>query len=131
QGKFLEWEENYGNLYGSERAVLEQMLERHSVVLVTLDVRGAKSYQKVYPSAIIVALSVPVDQILERITARAPIDSAELERRIEAVTREQAEIDTFDFIVENRAGQLETKTVPRTEKIILNELTKRQSSTRA
>ncbi|MFH1047410.1 MAG: hypothetical protein V1738_03850 [Patescibacteria group bacterium] len=124
-GELLEWEEIYGNLYGSERRMLEQMLNNHPVVFTTLDVRGAKTYQKEVPQVITIAMFVPPEQIPGRILNRGAIDSIELEKRIEAVTDEQNEIGVFDFIVENLDGQLDSSTVPHCKKYILEELQKR------
>jgi guanylate kinase len=120
--KFLEWEETYGNLYGSERAILVKMLKEHPVVFVILDVRGAKSYQKVFPDARIIALFVPPEQIKGRILGRAPMDALELKRRIEAAIVEQKGISVFDFVVKNQDGRLETETIPLIKKFILEAL---------
>ncbi len=123
-GEFLEWEENYGNLYGSERAVLERMLEDYPVVFVALDIRGARTYKENVPGALTLALFVPPEQIPGRILGRAPIDSVELERRVEAVTKEQSEIGIFDYIVENLDGKLEDEAVPRAKNYITEALDK-------
>ncbi len=122
--KFIEWEENYGNKYGSEKATLEQMLEENPVVFVALDARGAKTYQKVFPDAFTLALFVPPEQIPGRILGRAPIDSVELEKRVDAVAEEQSEIGIFDFIVENLDGQLESDTIPHARQFVLKALKK-------
>jgi len=118
QDEFIEWEENYGNLYGSERSKLDEMLEKHTVVFVALDIRGAKTYKEKMPEAISIAMFVPPEQIPARILGRAPIDSVELERRVEAVQEEQDEVGIFDFIIENLDGKLETDTIPHAKQFI-------------
>lgn len=121
-GDFLEWEENYGNLYGSEKDVLNLLRQQHQVVFVSLDTRGAITYKKEVDDAITIALFVPPDQIPDRIAGRAPMESAELDRRVDAVMKEQSKMEDFDYVVENLDSKLESHTIPRIKDIVTKEL---------
>ena len=126
RGDFIEWEENYGNLYGSERAKLDEALENHPLVFVALDIRGAKTYQKKFPEAATMAIFVPSDQIPSRILGRAPMDSIELEQRVEAIRDEQSEVGIFDFVVENEDGKFEEQTIPHAKDFVADALSAHQ-----
>ena len=127
RGELVEWQDNYGNYYGSESAVLESLLQNYAVVFVGLDTRGAKMYRKVVPEVVSIALFVPPEQIPGRILGRGPIDSVELEKRLESITEEQNEIGIFDFVVENVDGGFETNTIPQAIKYVQNSMVKRKA----
>jgi len=42
QGEFVEWVENYGNLYGSSRKTMESFLHEGQDVLLDIEPRGAR-----------------------------------------------------------------------------------------
>jgi guanylate kinase len=119
--EFLEWEENYGNYYGGSRVVLEEMLFRYPLVIVVVDVRGAVSYRDKVAKVMVMAITVPIEQIRGRIERRAKMDTEELERRMEAVKEELAACEDFDALIPNPDGELEV-TIEQVREFIQSQL---------
>ncbi|MCM8761131.1 MAG: guanylate kinase, partial [Candidatus Omnitrophica bacterium] len=47
---FLEYEENFGNLYGTPRDFVEKNLKKGRNVLLSIDVKGAMKVRRAYPA---------------------------------------------------------------------------------
>ncbi len=98
QGEFVEWEEIYGDLYGSLRSEVDRMLEQGISVLFDVDVKGALSIKQLYPEALLIFIRPPsLDILIERLRNRKTEDEARLRRRLERVTMEMATADKFDY----------------------------------
>lgn len=108
EGEFLETNEYAGNLYGSSASVLDDLLDRHVVVLGILDVNGAVNAKARYPEAVTVFVRTEdMDELERRIRARSAMDEDEVRRRLETAREEVAMADEFDHIVVNRKDALE------------------------
>lgn len=118
KGEFLEFEENYGNLYGSSRVVLDEMCSRHCAVFTVLDVRGARTFKAVMPETVTVYLRSPLAQIRGRLERRPNTKVAELERRLDEIRREDEMADSFDHIILSLDGEMEAIVVPRILEIL-------------
>ena len=66
EDRLLEWAEYLGNYYGTPRDPVEQALNRGTDVILGIETRGAKEVVKIFPDAIIICLSPPSDEELER-----------------------------------------------------------------
>jgi guanylate kinase len=51
-GDFLEWVENYGNLYGTSRTQVEGCLARGEDLLLDIEPRAPKAVRRHYPGAV-------------------------------------------------------------------------------
>nr|HPN73066.1 guanylate kinase [Candidatus Omnitrophota bacterium] len=51
-GEFLEWEENFGNFYGTSREQVEKLLDSGRDVVMSIDVKGARKAKKEFPESI-------------------------------------------------------------------------------
>src|SRR3954451_23853455 len=65
-GQFLEHAEYAGNLYGTPRAPVEERLERGDLVLLEIDIQGARQVRSLMPDAFLVFLAPPSWEELER-----------------------------------------------------------------
>lgn len=82
-GEFVEWEEVYGNLYGTLRSEVEGALTRGHHLLFDIDVKGALSIKERYPGALLIFIRPPSREILEaRLRARSTEDEATVLRRL-------------------------------------------------
>lgn len=106
-GDFLEWMENYGNLYGSSKSRLEEQLEKHPIVLCVMDVKGALQVKRERPETLAIFV-VPLDEedCARRLHERHGTDPEDLKRRIDNISVELSHKDDFDWTVVNRDGQL-------------------------
>ncbi|MEM1098774.1 MAG: guanylate kinase [Planctomycetota bacterium] len=79
---FLEWAEVYGNYYGTRRAFVQRHLERGRVVVLEIDVEGAKQVKAKLPDAYAVFILAPDEgALLERLRGRKQDDEATIQRR--------------------------------------------------
>ncbi len=71
QGRFLEWAEVYGNLYGTPRDKVEQRLEHGGNVLLEIDVQGGRQIKQARPDAVLIFIMPPSpEQLAERMYKR-------------------------------------------------------------
>lgn len=107
KGELFEWDEHYGELYGSSRTHLNTALETHAVVFAIIDVNGAGTMRALMPEALIIFVDVPdITQIRQRLAVRKMPDDV-LQRRLEKVREEQQRAPLFDATVVNADGGLQ------------------------
>ncbi len=102
-GDLIEWEEIYGNLYGTLKSDVDRVLSAHGHLLFDIDVKGALSIKRLYGDrAVLIFIRPPnLDVLRERLTRRGT-DSAEvIERRMQRAEWELAQGAAFDFDVLN------------------------------
>jgi guanylate kinase len=99
---FLEWEEVYGNRYGTLREQVEGALERGENVLLEIDVKGALAVKCKMPGAFLVFLKPPTADVLkDRLEGRAD-GKTEIDKRLEVAPWELEVGDRdFDEIIVN------------------------------
>lgn len=79
---FLEHAEVYGNFYGTRRAFVQRHLERGRLVVLEIDVEGAKQVKAKLPDAFAVFILAPdEDALLERLRGRKQDDEATIQKR--------------------------------------------------
>lgn len=109
RGDFLEWAEYGGHRYGTlEREILEP-LRIGQVVLREVELQGVLQIIKRLGRRNVTVIYVEAgdwETLAQRITARAPIDPAELELRHQRFLSESAAKHLADHIVENGEGRL-------------------------
>jgi guanylate kinase len=102
EGEFVEWEEVYGNYYGTLKAQIDRVLQRGDSVLFDVDVKGGLSIKRRYPVALIVFIRPPsVEILLERLHNRKTEDEQTISRRMERVPMEMELGALFDHQVVN------------------------------
>lgn len=101
-GAFAEWEEIYGDLYGTLRSEIDRALEAGEDLLFDLDVKGGLSIKRLYPQAVLIFIQPPsTELLLERLRHRKTEDAAALARRMERVPMEIMLGKQFDYRVTN------------------------------
>jgi len=107
-GEFLEYNEYAGNLYGSERAKMEEDLAKHKLVFTQIEVNGKKNVDKAGIEHLAIFL-VPesLDQLRSRIKNRGGLTDEQIDARLEIAKAEMAEKEIYDHQVVNHEGKLE------------------------
>lgn len=101
-GEFVEWEEVYGNLYGTLRVEVDGALTRGQHLLFDVDVKGALSIKARYPAALLIFIRPPSRETLEaRLRARSTEDEATILRRMARTDMELELGARFDHQVVN------------------------------
>jgi guanylate kinase len=106
--ELLEHANVHGNWYGQPLQQIKDNLQAGRDVLLKIDVQGAATVRQKLPGAIFVFL-VPgsAEELVLRLTSRQTETEQQLQRRLEDARMELAQRDHYDYIVENRQGQLD------------------------
>jgi guanylate kinase len=100
---FLEWAAVFGQLYGTGRAATQQVLERGGMLLLDIDVQGARQVRESgMPNVSIMLLPPSYEALVARLRGRGSESGAELDGRLAQARREAEDHRYFDYLVENR-----------------------------
>ena len=101
-GEFLESAEYAGELYGTLKAEVDQVLRKGLNVLLDIEVKGAVQVRRAYPAAVSVFLLPPsAEVLLERLRGRQTESAEGLARRVEIAFGELRAASAYDFQVVN------------------------------
>lgn len=103
RGEFVEWAENYGQLYGTSRSMLEAFVrEEDKDVILDVDSLGAKAVKTYYPQAVFVFILPPsLGELKKRLAKRGHDDEKTLSVRFSHATVEINEIGWYDYVIFN------------------------------
>jgi guanylate kinase len=102
RGEFLEWAEVHGNLYGTSRRAVDELLAAGEDVVLTIDVQGAANARRVFPDAVSVFILPPsYETLLSRLHARGANRSDDLRVRLGNAQHEIEQYRHFDYIIVN------------------------------
>jgi guanylate kinase len=113
-GRFLEWAEVHGELYGTSVEETERARRNAFDLLLDIDVQGAAQVRGRRPEAISIFLLPPSRAALEeRLRGRSADSAAAMQRRLQDARREVARWAEYDYVLVNReveecAAQVET-----------------------
>lgn len=104
-GGFLEWDEHFGNFYGTPKSFVLQQLKEKSVIL-EIDVKGALQVKKALDgsgvSPVLIMIAPPSEEALAaRLSRRGSESEAERAARLERVKYELSQKDRYDYTVVN------------------------------
>lgn len=105
EGAFLEWAGVFGKRYGTPRAWVEEQLARGRLVILEIDVEGAKQVKQAMPEAFGVFILPPSEEeLLRRLRSRKREDEALIQKRFAEAQREIAEAGrcgSYDAFITN------------------------------
>jgi guanylate kinase len=102
-GRFLEWAEVHGHLYGTALAEYERASAAGADLLLDVDVQGAAQVRARFPEAVTVFLLPPSRAVLEaRLRGRAADSPETVARRLEGARREVARHGEYGFVLVNQ-----------------------------
>ncbi len=100
--RFVEFNEFNGNYYGTPKDVLEGVLKQDKVIVLVVDINGAREIKKHYPHAVLVFVLPPSKEKLRaRLVARGTESDADVEGRLSIAEKEIRCIVEYDFLVIN------------------------------
>jgi guanylate kinase len=102
-GKFAEWAQVHGFLYGTPRRPLDQGTSGGGDILLDIDVQGARKIKRAYPGAVSIFVLPPSLYELERRLALRGTEATEtIRRRLSNAQGEIRQILKYDYFVVNR-----------------------------
>ena len=114
--EFLEWAKFAGNYYGTPLTTVNEKIEKGFIVLLEIEVEGAKQIKEKFPEALSIFLLPPSKAELEkRIRNRGTEKEEAIDRRLSRADYEIASSDEFDFVLTNNDVD---ETVKEVSKII-------------
>ena len=100
--ELLEWAQFAGNYYGTPLSTLNEKIEKGFIVLLEIEVEGAKQIKEKFPEALSIFLLPPSKEELEkRIRNRGTEEEEAIKRRLSRANYEIASSDKFDFVLTN------------------------------
>ena len=100
--ELVEWAKVHDHFYGTPRHFLETMRGQGRDILLDIDVQGALQVKRRFPEAILIFITTPSFEDLERrLRARRSETETELRRRLADARRELKFIHHYDYNVVN------------------------------
>jgi guanylate kinase len=91
QGRFLEYAEVFGNLYGTPKEPVDKALKEGKTIILQIDVQGAKQIKKIYPEALTIFILPPNQrELANRLTERSRDTVETMEQRLDGASIEIA-----------------------------------------
>ena len=108
QGRFLEWRDYNGQLYGTPRDFVEKTLTEGYDVIMKPEVNGARAVKASFREAVLIFLLPDrFSHLRARLLARRTETNEEIARRLEIAHEEVKYIREFDYIVINEERRSE------------------------
>ncbi len=124
-GELVEWEEIYGNLYGTLKREVDKALNSGKTMLFDIDVKGGLSIKRKYPDdSLLIFVKPPSIEVLRnRLLNRKTEDEATFKRRMDRVTMEMGMASRFDHQVVNDDLQ---KAIDDVDKLVVEHTSEEQ-----
>jgi guanylate kinase len=102
RGEFVEWAEVHGNLYGTSRRRLEELVDAGFDTLLDIDVQGALQIRNTFQDGVFVFILPPSMEVLrKRLGKRGSNTSADMEKRLARATDEIRDYVRYDYVIVN------------------------------
>ena len=120
EGRFLEWAEYSGNLYGTPEAKVEEALAAGRSIILEIELQGARKVREKRPDAVMIFVRAPsLEETRRRLEGRATEDSEAMELRMATALGEVAALDEFDReVVNGDRGQAREDMISTIQEII-------------
>jgi guanylate kinase len=104
RGELLEHAAYSGNLYGTPRAAVEEHLAAGDLVLLEIEIQGARQVRALVPDALLMFLTPPSwDELERRLRGRGTEDPEVIARRLAQARVELAAEGEFDAVIVARS----------------------------
>ena len=110
-GRFIEWAEVHGDLYGTPRANLERLGHEEDLVL-EIDTQGARKIREVFSDAVLIFILPPSLEVLQgRLRSRGGDAEEAIRARLQNAQKELDQMSGYDYIVVNEEIEEATREV--------------------
>lgn len=102
QGEFAEYNEIFGNFYGTSRKVLQEARDQGKELLLDIDVDGAANLKMRFPGGVFIFLAPPSREELERrLRGRGTESEEQVQERLARVAYELGAARGYDYLIFN------------------------------
>ncbi len=106
RGEFLEWEEVFGNCYGTHESELTRAKADGVDLILDIDVKGARQLKERLPEAVSIFILPPSRNELEqRLRSRSQDSEEVIRRRLSEAAEEIRNYSKYDYVLVNRDVQ--------------------------
>jgi len=100
--EFVEWNEHFGNRYGTLKSNIEAHLKKGEDIIFDVDVNGALNIKKCYPEAITIFIKPPdIKELENRLKKRGTETEDSIRIRLNRAKEEIEKSVFFDYIIVN------------------------------
>lgn len=101
-GELIEWENVYGNWYGTQKRQVELAAKNKRILLLDVDVKGALNVKKIFgDSTLAIYIDISKEVLAKRLTGRGTESEEQILERIQYGEKEVKSKQKFDVIVVN------------------------------
>ena len=102
QDRFLEWNQVFGEFYGTPREFVNQQRQQGHHVVLDIDVQGGMQVMKAEPDHVSIFIAPPdIDALRQRLTARGTETAEQVQRRLLTARVELRSIEQYRYLVVN------------------------------
>ncbi|SKA76174.1 guanylate kinase [Clostridium sp. USBA 49] len=99
---FLEYAEVYGNLYGTPKSKVIEMLEKGKDVILEIDIQGALKVKEAFPEGVFIFILPPsMEELKKRIIKRGSETPESLMTRFKSAYKEINYVSKYSYAVVN------------------------------
>ena len=101
ENDFLEYDEHFGNYYGTPKSFVAETLKTKSVIM-EIDVVGSLNAKKVFPECVLVMIVPPsIEELKKRLIGRGTEGKEQIEGRLARLEYEISQKDKYDYVIVN------------------------------
>ena len=102
RGDFVEWAQVHGNLYGTSKRKLEDLLEAGYDMLLDIDTQGARQFKQCFSNAVYIFILPPsMKELKQRLERRMSNSVEDMNRRMLRAVDEIKEYKMYDYVIVN------------------------------
>jgi guanylate kinase len=102
EGRFVEWAEVYGNLYGTAREAVEEPLSSGLDLLFDVDIQGGRKIKAAFSEAILIFVAPPsLNELAQRLKRRNKDSEEHLRLRLKESKEELQAVWHYNYVVVN------------------------------
>jgi guanylate kinase len=106
ENKLLEYAKFAGSWYGTPRKPVEERIKNNQMVVLEIDLQGARQIKKAMPESFLVMLKPPsIEELKRRLITRGTESNEELDLRLQVALDELKAENEFDAVVINEDVQ--------------------------
>lgn len=116
-GDLIEYEEIFGNYYGTLRSFVQDAINRGEFIVFDVDVKGALSLRNAFPDHTVLIFIAPPDMrtLSDRLHSRQTDSDEQVALRLARAEMEMGHVKSFDYVIVNRNL---SETLARVEEIV-------------